>query len=168
MKLIMYWNSEQHNAKMNKNDYYKHNMSFSLSTTSHLFVNNLCLKTVECRDRKDFNQSIELQNKMYSSCLTVLDSSSSSLILRWRRTRIRRGTLWTPLLQTYLLTVGSILTSSVHIAFWANLRIESMQRGALLLKALQKVSIYYSVYKEIKRIHTKTYTLWLHFPRLIV
>ena len=88
------------------------------------------------------NKSVELQIMKKATSLTVLPSSSCSLTLRMQRIRIRRGTLWIPLLQTYLLTVGSIRTSSVHIACWANLRMLSRQRGALLLKALYRISMH--------------------------
>lgn len=106
----------------------------------HLFIDNGSLESMEVRNINDFNKSVELHNEDKYASNTCLSPSSESSATRCIRTLMRAGTAWIPLLQTYLLTVGSILTSSVHMAVWANLRIIAMQRGALLLKFLHAIS----------------------------
>ena len=92
------------------------------------------------RNIDHLNKGVELPNDSGDTIPTVFSSSPSPSTLRARRTRMRRGMLRIPLLQTYWLTVVSITTFSVFMAFWANLRITSMARGAFLLKALHAMS----------------------------
>ena len=99
----------------------------------------------------DLNKSVELQVTRPYRFPTVFSSSPSPSTLRARRTRMRRGMLRIPWFQTYWLTVVSITTFSVFMAFWANLRITSMARGAFLLKAL------YSLIRKLFRSESSSF-----------
>merc|ERR1719360_325745 len=62
--------------------------------------------------------------------------SSSSLRIRAKRTRTRKGTFLTPWLQRCLLSLVSTLTSLVPICFSANFLISLIARGARYLNPM--------------------------------
>ena len=120
------------------------------------------------RNINDLNKGVELESEQRDETPTVFSSSPSPSTLRARRTRMRRGMLRIPLLQTYWLTVVSMTTFSVFMAFWANLRITSMARGAFLLKALHAMSYAFNTEAEFA-IHTRNaWHLNLHLVASLV